>query len=160
MATLTAERQGENAEYQTNIKNLVDAEKTIEKAHKVLKKFYDWLHAKQGPHHYDKHDGKDSGSANGKRIPEASVEQLEDACSADPACAGFNSSSDRNRTRCSCRPPSSTPCTSARSHTAGKRYRHRGLRRSLHGRRNRKSNSLRCSPWRTSRCTGRSSPPP
>merc|ERR1719265_181051 len=80
----------ENVAYQANVKNLVAAQELVNKATKVLKKFYDWLHAKQGPHHYDKHDGKDSGSGNGKRIPEASVEQLEDACSADPACAGFN----------------------------------------------------------------------
>merc|ERR1719453_746738 len=80
----------ENVAYQANVRNLVAAQEILGKATKVLKKFYDWLHAKQGPHHYDKHDGKDSGSANGKRIPEASVEQLEDACSADPACAGFN----------------------------------------------------------------------
>merc|ERR1719161_178275 len=80
----------ENVAYQANVKNLVAAEEILSKATKVLAKFYDWLHKKQGPHHYDKHDGKDSGSANGKRIPEASVEQLEEACSADPACAGFN----------------------------------------------------------------------
>merc|ERR1719335_710318 len=80
----------ENVAYQANVRNLVAAQEILKKATKVLKKFYDWLHAKQGPHHYDKHDGKDSGSANGKRIPEASVEQLEEACSADPACAGFN----------------------------------------------------------------------
>merc|ERR1719197_1587590 len=80
----------ENVAYQANVKNLVAAQELVNKATKVLKKFYDWLHAKQGPHHYDKHDGKDSGSSNLKRIPEASVEQLEDACSADPACAGFN----------------------------------------------------------------------
>merc|ERR1719207_510352 len=86
----TEDRGLENVAYQANVKNLVAAQEILSKATKVLKKFYDWLHAKQGPHHYDKHDGKDSGSANGKRIPEASVEQLEDACSADPACAGFN----------------------------------------------------------------------
>merc|ERR1719159_2123346 len=80
----------ENVAYQANVRNLVAAEEILGKATKVLKKFYDWLHKKQGPHHYDKKDGKDSGSSNGKRIPEASVEQLEDACSADPACAGFN----------------------------------------------------------------------
>merc|ERR1719389_1474788 len=57
---------------------------------KVLKKFYDWLHKKSGPHHYEKKAGKDSGSSNIKRIPEATVEELEEACSADPGCAGFN----------------------------------------------------------------------
>merc|ERR1719299_118888 len=80
----------ENAAYQGNIVNLVNAEKTLDKALKVLKKFYDWLHAKQGPHHYEKKAGKDSGSSNIKRIPEASVEELEEACSQDPGCAGFN----------------------------------------------------------------------
>merc|ERR1719171_672600 len=80
----------ENAAYQGNIVNLVNAEKTLDKALKVLKKFYDWLHAKSGPHHYEKKTGKDSGSGNMKRIPEATVEELEEACSADPACAGFN----------------------------------------------------------------------
>merc|ERR1719156_475531 len=80
----------ENAAYQSNIVNLVNAEKTLDKALKVLKKFYDWLHAKSGPHHYEKKAGKDSGSANIKRIPEATVEELEEACTADPGCAGFN----------------------------------------------------------------------
>lgn len=86
----TTDRGLENAAYQANIKNLVGAKEILGKATKVLKKFYDWLHAKQGPHHYEQHEGKDSGSSTGKRIPEASVEQLEDACSADPACVGFN----------------------------------------------------------------------
>merc|ERR1719265_3102562 len=86
----TADRQAENAEYQKNIANLVEAEKIIAKAHKVLSKFYDWLAAKQGPHHYEEHAGKDSGGSTIKRIPEASVEELEEACSADPACVGFN----------------------------------------------------------------------
>merc|ERR1719272_1437527 len=81
----------ENAAYQGNIVNLNNAANTLDKALKVLKKFYDWLHAKQGPHHYDKKAGKDSGSSNLKRIPEASVEELEEACSNDPGCAGFNS---------------------------------------------------------------------
>merc|ERR1712124_173550 len=80
----------ENAAYQANIVNLVNAEKTLDKALKVLKKFYDWLHAKSGPHHYEKKAGKDSGSSNIKRIPEAPVEELEEACSADPGCVGFN----------------------------------------------------------------------
>merc|ERR1719272_2794666 len=81
----------ENAAYQGNIVNLNNVEKTMDKALKVLQKFYDWLHAKSGPHHYEKKAGKDSGSSNLKRIPEASVEELEEACTADPACAGFNS---------------------------------------------------------------------
>merc|ERR1719506_2359090 len=80
----------ENAAYQANIVNLVAAEKTLDKALKVLKKFYDWLHKKSGPHHYEKKAGKDSGGSKLKRIPEATVEELEEACTADPGCAGFN----------------------------------------------------------------------
>merc|ERR1719324_517078 len=66
----------ENAAYQANIVNLVNAEKTMDMALKVLKKFYDWLHAKTGPHHYEKKAGKDAGGSNIKRIPEATVEEL------------------------------------------------------------------------------------
>merc|ERR1719321_1085935 len=80
----------ENAAYQANIVNLVNAEKTLDKALKVLKKFYDWLHKKSGPHHYEKKAGKDSGGSKLKRIPEASVDDMEEACSDEPGCAGFN----------------------------------------------------------------------
>merc|ERR1719240_222402 len=80
----------ENAAYQANIVNLVNAEKTLDRALKVLKKFYDWLHKKSGPHHYEKKAGKDSGGSKLKRIAEASVEDLETACSDEPGCAGFN----------------------------------------------------------------------
>ena len=69
----------ENSAYQANIVNLNNVEGTLDKALKVLTKFYDWLHAKSGPHHYEKKAGKDSGSGNMKRIPEASVEELEEA---------------------------------------------------------------------------------
>merc|ERR1719313_3317902 len=85
------DRGMENVAYQANVKNLVQAETIVAKATKTLKKFYDWLHKKQGPHHYDKKAGKDSGIGNMKRIAGASTEQLEDACSEDPNCAGFNS---------------------------------------------------------------------
>merc|ERR1740130_1344983 len=77
----------ENAAYQANIVNIVNGEKILDKALKVLRKFYDWLHKKSGPHHYEKKAGKDSGSSNLKRIPEATVEELEEACTADPGCA-------------------------------------------------------------------------
>jgi len=85
------DRAAENGAYQKNSANLAKAEVILEKATKVLKKFYDWLHAKQGPHHYEEKTGKDSGGANIKRIAGASVTDLEEACSADPACVGFNS---------------------------------------------------------------------
>merc|ERR1719262_1678108 len=84
------ERAAANGAYQKNVHNLVEAEKILTKATAVLTKFYDWLKAKTGPHHYDKKAGKDSGGSNIRRIPEASVADLEDACSEDPACVGFN----------------------------------------------------------------------
>merc|ERR1719443_118725 len=86
-----ADRSKENAAYQKNVHNLVAAQKILTKATKVLQKFYDWLHAKTGPHHYEKKEGKDSGGSNIKRIPEAGPDALEAACSAEPSCAGFNS---------------------------------------------------------------------
>merc|ERR1719171_564904 len=89
-ADATETRGLENAAYQGSIVNLVNAEKILDKALKVLTKFYDWLHKKSGPHHYEKKAGKDSGGSKIKRIPEASVEEMEEACSADPGCAGFN----------------------------------------------------------------------
>merc|ERR1719375_2106728 len=79
------------SEYSKNAHNLKEAEKILAKATKILKKFYDWLKAKQGPHHYDKKAGKDSGAGTIKRIPEASIDELKEACSEDPACVGFNS---------------------------------------------------------------------
>jgi len=80
----------ENAAYQSNIVNLVNAEKTMDMALKVLKKFYDWLHKKSCPHHYEKKAGKDSGGSKIKRIAEASTEEMEEACSDEPGCDGFN----------------------------------------------------------------------
>jgi hypothetical protein len=85
-----ATRSEENAAYQANIANIVEATKNVEKSTNVLKKFYEWLHAKNGAHHYEKKAGKDSGGGNIKRIPEATVDQLKEACSADPSCNGFN----------------------------------------------------------------------
>merc|ERR1719230_1069571 len=84
------ERKEEILVYHGVIENLHDAEKTLQKATKVLKKYYEWLHAAQAPHHYDKKEGKDSGGGNIKRYPETSVEELEELCSEDPNCKGFN----------------------------------------------------------------------
>merc|ERR1719456_335073 len=89
-ATSTADRQAENVQYQKEVANTVEAEKILKKAIKVLEKFYKWLHRKQAPHHYEEHAGKDSGGAGIERLPGASVEELEEACSMNPNCAGFN----------------------------------------------------------------------
>merc|ERR1719160_1380050 len=86
----TEDRSLENAAYQANVANLKKAEETLDMALKVLKKFYEWLHKKSGPHHYEKKAGKDSGGTKLKRIPEASVDDMEEACSDEPGCAGFN----------------------------------------------------------------------
>merc|ERR1719310_363336 len=61
------------------------------KATKVLKKYYEWMKAAQAAHHYEKKEGKDSGGHNIKRLKDASVEELEEACSDIPECKGFNS---------------------------------------------------------------------
>jgi len=84
------ERKEEILVYHGVIMNLHDAEKTLQKATKVLKKYYDWLKAAQAPHHYDKKEGKDSGGSNIKRLEEASIDELEEACSDIPECKGFN----------------------------------------------------------------------
>merc|ERR1719235_3034820 len=78
----TIDRNAEHAAYVKNKKNLDEAEKILDEALKVLKKFYDWLHAKTGPHHYEEKSGKDVSGENLKRIPAASTEVLEEACSA------------------------------------------------------------------------------
>merc|ERR1719473_2597839 len=88
--TTIKERKEEILVYHKVIMNLHDAEKTLLKATKVLKKYYDWMKAAQAPHHYDKKEGKDSGGHNIKRLEEASIEELEEACSEIPECKGFN----------------------------------------------------------------------
>merc|ERR1719191_880762 len=84
------ERKEEILVYHGVIMNLHEAEKPLQKATKVLKKYYDWLKAAQAPHHYDKKEGKDSGGHNIKRLEEASIDELEEACSEIPECKGFN----------------------------------------------------------------------
>merc|ERR1719162_725629 len=80
----TEDRSAENAAYQKNVHNLVEAEKILSKATKVLQKFYDWLHAKTGPHHYEEKAGKDAGGGNMKRIPEASTADPEEKWNNSP----------------------------------------------------------------------------
>merc|ERR1719482_2252843 len=88
--TTIKERKEEILVYHSVIENLHDAEKTLLRATKVLKKYYEWMKAAQAPHHYDKKEGKDSGGHNIKRLKEASIEELEEACSDIPECKGFN----------------------------------------------------------------------
>merc|ERR1719335_1875536 len=80
--TTIKERKEEILLYHKVIMNLHEAEKTLMKATKVLKKYYEWMKAAQAPHHYDKKEGKDSGGSNIKRLNEASIDI--------PECKGFN----------------------------------------------------------------------
>jgi len=84
-------RKEMNAQFTENLKNCQDAKAILVKATEVLVKYYDWLHAHTAAHTYVTHSGKDSGGNNLKRLEGADTEALEEACSADPACAGFNS---------------------------------------------------------------------
>merc|ERR1719359_1303257 len=78
--TETEERQAENALYQKEISNLNAAEEMLDKAIKTLKKFYEFLKRKEGAHHYESHDGKDSGGSGITQMMGATVEELEEAC--------------------------------------------------------------------------------
>merc|ERR1719399_1960719 len=84
------ERKAQVLVYFKEITNLQEAEKTLDKALDVLTKFYAWLKKKSGPHHFEEKIGKDSGGHNIKQMKEATVEELEKACSEDPHCMGFN----------------------------------------------------------------------
>merc|ERR1719316_216524 len=69
--------------YHKVIMNLHDCEKTLKKATKVLKKYYDWLHAAQAPHHYEKKEGKDSGGSNTNRWLKSKIDDEEKWYDAD-----------------------------------------------------------------------------
>lgn len=87
----TEARAAEHAAYLENVKNLQEAERILAKATEVLENYYAYLEAHNAPHHYDKKTGKGSMGGDMKRMPSASEEELEEACSADPACLGFTS---------------------------------------------------------------------
>jgi hypothetical protein len=89
-ATETEDRQAANAAFTKNLANIEEAEKILDKAVKVLAKYYAWLHASQGAHSYVKHEKTDSGGSNIKRLAGKSTEELTEACSALPECVGFN----------------------------------------------------------------------
>jgi len=89
-STETEDRQAANAAFTKNLANIEEAEKILDKAIKVLTKYYAWLHASQGAHSYVKHEKTDSGGSNIKRLAGKSVDELTEACSALPECVGFN----------------------------------------------------------------------
>jgi len=84
------DRSDTNKLYQKEIENLNVAFSMLEKAKKTLSKFYEWMDKKMGPHHFEKKEGKDSGGGNIKKMTEASIAELEAACSDDATCVGFN----------------------------------------------------------------------
>merc|ERR1719453_1413022 len=89
-AAETSNRKEAHQNFQVSLQNAQDAEAILGKAIEVLTKYYDFLKRATGPHTYTTHTGKDSGGHNLERLAGKSVEELEEACSANPACVGFN----------------------------------------------------------------------
>jgi hypothetical protein len=87
----TKTRNEQNAQFTTNLKNLQDAEKILAASIKVLKKYYEFLHAHQADKTYKKFEKKDAGGGNLKQMVGSSIPELEEACSVEPECVGFNS---------------------------------------------------------------------
>merc|ERR1719399_1258071 len=96
----TAERKEELEFYQEDVKNLTEAQRLLSSALATLKKFYDFLHAKQGKHHYEKEAGTNSKGGGMRRTHitiiasdpdyEEKVAELEELCSKEPECVGFD----------------------------------------------------------------------
>jgi hypothetical protein len=97
MAEETKSRRAAFVEYNKEMKTMVATTKIVDNAIKTLKKFYDWLAKRDGPHTYGTDSkspdtctaNKDAGGGNYKRMPDASQDDLEAACSDDPKCSGF-----------------------------------------------------------------------
>mmetsp|Transcript_14164 Transcript_14164/g.34437 ORF Transcript_14164/g.34437 Transcript_14164/m.34437 type:complete len:855 (-) Transcript_14164:38-2602(-) len=97
MADETKSRRAAYLEYNKEMRTLVATTKVVDNAIKTLKKFYEWLARRDGPHTYGTNAespetctaNKDAGGGNYKRMPDASKEELEAACSDDPKCSGF-----------------------------------------------------------------------
>jgi len=87
----TETRKGRNDLFHENLKNQQDAQRILAKAIEVLTKYYAFLHSHNAVKTYVEHSGKDSGGSNLERLAGKSIEELEEACSAKPECAGFNS---------------------------------------------------------------------
>merc|ERR1719174_1461954 len=87
----TKTRNEQNAQFQTNVKNLEDAERILAASIKVLKKYYEFLHSHQAEKTYRKFEKKDAGGGNLKQMAGSSLPELEEACSAEPECVAFNS---------------------------------------------------------------------
>jgi hypothetical protein len=99
-AEKTAERNEENEFYAEDVKNLVEAQRLLDSALTTLKKFYDFLHAKQGKHHYEPEMGTNSKGGGFKKTHivvrsgapdyEDRVAELKELCSKETECVGFD----------------------------------------------------------------------
>merc|ERR1719460_1916862 len=87
----TETRKGRNDLFHENLKNQQDAQRILAKAIDVLTKYYEFLHSHNAVKTYTEHSGKDSGGGNLERLAGKSQTELEEACSANPECKGFNS---------------------------------------------------------------------
>jgi len=96
----TAERKEETEFYAEDIKNLTEAQRLLSSALTTLKKFYEFLHAKQGKHHYAKEAGTNSKGGGMRRTHitiiasdpdyEQKVAELKALCSKEAECVGFD----------------------------------------------------------------------
>jgi chromosome segregation ATPase len=89
--TATKTRAEEHEDYSANVANLIAAEKILHSALKTLKDFYKYLHMKQGAHTYTETAGTNSKGGFLKAMRGASIDELKEACSGMPDCAGFDS---------------------------------------------------------------------
>merc|ERR1719377_374492 len=89
--TTTSTRKEKNALFHKELKNCQDVQSILAKAIEVLEKYYAFLHSHNAKKTYKEIAGKDSGGSNLERLSGKSVAELEEACSAKPECAGFNS---------------------------------------------------------------------
>jgi len=85
----TESRDAAHALHVKNVQNLEAAEAILTKATEVLTKYYDWLHAKNAPHHYVEHSQVDFSGSDIIRMAGASQEELEEACTMQAECVGF-----------------------------------------------------------------------
>merc|ERR1719271_875398 len=90
-ASTTTTRKDAHAVFTETLSNCEDAEKILAKAIEVLQKYYAFLHSHNAEKTYEEHSGKDSGGGNLERLAGKSQTELEEACSANPECKGFNS---------------------------------------------------------------------
>jgi chromosome segregation ATPase len=90
-ASETDARKTAHANFNANLKNLQDAQQILGKAIEVLTKYYDFLAKSTANPSYQRNTNKDSGGSNLEQIGgNPTVDDLTEACSNRPDCAGFN----------------------------------------------------------------------